>query len=174
MADSREMKYFTLTRERKDPFPQDINWNQTVDVRKITREEYQKLSPFLLLPVRLGLDGIFPDVIETPFLLLSRTAMEVIAMYVPDIPFLFVALFDTEKGECTSYYLPVLEEQDCLAGQMGPGRRELTLDRRKLNRIPLFRVRTGIESAVIIRMDLAESLLERDAIGLKLKEVSLV
>ncbi len=172
MAYKGSMKYFVLTSKGKNPFPQIINWSQSIDVRKLTRNEYRELPAFILLNAKLGMDGVFPDVIEKPVLLFSRTAMEVTALYDSDIPFLFAALFDTEKGECASYYCPVLEEEDCLAGKPGPGQRGIILDRRKMNGLPLFRVRIGLESATIIRMDLAESLLEREASGLKLKEVS--
>jgi hypothetical protein len=167
------MKYFILTDGDKNPFPQILNWSQTIDVRKLTRDKYQKMPPFIQLKAKLGIDGIFPDVIVKPFLLLSRPAMEVTALYDSDIPFLFFVLFDTDKGECASYYCPVLEEEECLVKQPVPGQREIILDREKISGVPLFRVRTGTESAVVIRMDLAESLLERGGIGLKLKEVSL-
>ncbi|WP_313152235.1 hypothetical protein [Lacrimispora sp.] len=173
MAYKGSMKYFVLTSKGKYPFPQIINWSQAIDVRKLTRNEYRELPAFFLLNAKLGMDGVFPDVIEKPVLLFSRTAMEVTALYDSDIPFLFAALFDTEKGECASYYCPVLEEEDCLARQPSPGQREMILNREKMSGIPLFRVRTGVESATVIRMDLAESLLERGAVGLELKEVYL-
>jgi len=173
LAYEGKMKYFILTNGDKDPFPQILNWSQTIDVRKLTRDEYQKIPPFIQLNAKLGMDGIFPDVIVKPFLLLSRPAMEVTALYDSDIPFLFLALFDTGKGECASYFCPMLEEEDCLAGKPGPGQQEIILDRGKMNGIPLFRVRTGMESATIIRMDLAESLLEREIVGMELKEVRL-
>ena len=173
MAYEGKMKYFILTNGDKDPFPQILNWSQTIDVRKLTRDEYQKIPPFIQLNAKLGIDGIFPDVIVKPFLLLSRSAMEVTALYDPDIPFLFFVLFDMEKGECASYYSPVLEEEECLAKQPVPGQREIGLDRKKISGVPLFRVRTGTESTVVIRMDLAESLLEREIVGMELKEVRL-
>lgn len=173
MAYEGKMKYFILTNGDKNPFPQILNWSQTIDVRKLTRDEYQKMPPFIQLNAKLGMDGIFPDVIVKPFLLLSRSAMEVTALYDSDIPFLFFVLFDTEKGECASYFCPVLEEEECLARQPGPGQREIVLDRKKISGVPLFYVRTGIESAVVIRMDLAESLLERKSVGVELKEVRL-
>ena len=89
------------------------------------------------------------------------------------LSFLFFVLFDTEKGECASYYCPVLEEDEYLAKQFGPGQREIILDRRTFSGVPLFRIRTGTESTVVIRMDLAESLLERKIVGMELKEVRL-
>lgn len=171
MAYEGKMKYFILTNGDKNPYPQIINWSQTIDVRKLTRDEYQKMPPFIQLNAKLGMDGIFPDVIVKPFLLLSRPAMEVTALYDSDIPFLFFALFDTGKGECASYFFPVLEEEECLAGIPGPGQRGIILARSKMNGLPLFRVRIGMESATIIRMDLAESLLERKILGMELKEV---
>lgn len=173
MAYQGNLKYFMLTNEEKNPLLQIMNVNQSIDVRKLTRKEYQNMPSYVLLNAKLGIDGIFPDIIEKPVFLLSRAAMEVIGLYDSNIPFLFFVLFDTDKEECASYFSPVLEEEDCLAQKPGPGQRELILDRSKMTGIPLFRIRTGTESAVIIRMDLAESLLERGAIGLNLKEVSL-
>lgn len=173
MAYKGNLKYFILTNEEKNPLLQIMNVNQSIDIRKLNRKEYQNMPSYVLLNAKLGIDGIFPDIIEKPVLLLSRTAMEVIGLYDSNIPFLFFVLFDTDKEECASYFCPVLEEEECLAQKPGPGQRELILDRSKMTGIPLFRIRTGTESAVVIRMDLAESLLERGAIGLNLKEVSL-
>lgn len=173
MAYEGKMKYFILTNGDKNPFPQITNFSQTINIRKLTRDEYKKLPSYILLNAKLGLDGLFPDVIDKPVLLLSRTAMEVTVLYDSDIPFLFFVLFDTGKGECASYFCPVLEEEDCLARKPVPGQREIILDRKKMSGIPLFRVRAGMESATIIRMDLAESLLEREIVGMELKEVRL-
>jgi hypothetical protein len=173
MAYQGKLKYFILTNEEKNPLLQIMNVNQSIDVRKLNRKEYQNMPSYVLLNAKLGIDGIFPDLIEKPVLLLSRTAMEVIGLYDSNIPFLFFVLFDTDKEECASYFCPVLVEEDCLARKPEPGKRELILDRSKMIGIPLFRIRTGTESVVIIRMDLAESLLERGAIGLNLKEISL-
>ncbi len=171
MAYEGKMKYFILTNGDKNPFPQIINWSQTIDVRQLTRDEYQKMPPFIQLNAKLGMDGIFSDVIAKPFLLLSRPAMEVTALYDSAIPFLFFVLFNAEKGECSSYFCPVLEDEDCLVKMPGVRQCELILDRQKMRGIPLFLVRNGLESHTIIRMDLAESLLEREIVGLELKEV---
>lgn len=65
----------------------------------------------------------------------------------------------------------MLGEEDCLAGIPGPGQRGIILARSKMNGLPLLRVRIGMESATIIRMDLAESLLERKILGMELKDV---
>lgn len=173
MAYKGNLKYFILTNKEKNPLLQIMNVNQSIDIRKLNRKEYQNMPSYVLLNAKLGIDGIFPDIIEKPVFLLSRAAMEVIGLYDSNIPFLFFVLFDTDKEVCASYFYPILEEEDCLAQKLGPGQRELILDWSKMTGIPLFRIRTGTESAVIIRMDLAESLLERGAIGLNLKEVSL-
>ena len=174
MAYQGNLKYFILTNEEKNPLLQIMNINQSIDVRKLNRKEYQTIPSYVLLNAKLGIDGIFPDIIEKPVFLLSRAAMEVTGLYDSNIPFLFFVLFDTDKGECASYFSPVLEEEDCLAQKPGPGQRELILDRSKMRGTPLFRVRVGAENMIVIRMDLAESLLERNIIGLELKEICLI
>lgn len=174
MAYQANLKYFILTNEEKNPLLQIMNVNQSIDIRKLNRKEYQNMPSYVLLNAKLGIDGIFPDIIEKPVLLLSRTAMEVIGLYDSNIPFLFFVLFDTDKEECASYFCPVLEEEVCLARKPEPGQRELILDRSKMTGIPLFRVRVGAEIVTVIRMDLAESLLERNIVGLELKEICLI
>lgn len=173
MAYEGRMKYFALTSERMNPFPQITGGRNSIDARKLNREHYNQLPRFIQLQAEMGRGGVFPDIILKPFLLLSRIAMEVTALYDPAMPFRFTVLFDTEKGECVSYYCPVMEEQDCLVRQPEPGSRKIILNRKRMTGLPLFKVRAGMKSEVLMRMDLAESLLEREAVGLELREVCL-
>ena len=65
----------------------------------------------LMLEMRTGVDVVYPDIMTFPLLLVSEEAMEVILLYDKEMPFFFVALFDTLKEESASYYCPVLPEE---------------------------------------------------------------
>lgn len=173
MAYRGTMKYFIMTNRGNNPFPQIINWSQVLDVRKMNREEYKTLPPFLMLDMKFGMDAFFPDIILSPFLLISRTVMEVVALYDPSMPFYFTALFDIEQGNSGAYYCPILEVEACVAEQPQRNNKRILLDRENMAGLPLFQMKIRGERKNVIRIDLVESLLEREAVGIELEEVDM-
>ncbi len=164
------MRYFLLTDNGRNPFPEIKGWSQVLDVRKLNRREYRELPSFFQLDMRLGMDWVLPDVLLFPFLLLSEHAKDIVSFYDPDIPWRFATLFDDGKKECASYFCPILEEEDCvLEGTYQEGG-DVRLDGKRMKGLPLFQIRMKDKKKTIIRMDLAESLLVRHAVGLELKE----
>jgi len=147
------MRYFMLTHEGNNPFPRIVNWSKVLDSRKLSRQKYQELPSFIALDMEFSADGILPDIIVDPFLLLSKEAMEVVNLYDSTIPFRIIVLFDLERKTSCIYYCPILLEKTCCSGE----------------EIPLFQVKIRDKKKTVIRLDLAESLLERGATGLDLK-----
>ena len=143
-------KYLTLTVQKGNPLPQVINWYGRLDVRKLNRKDYREIPRRLLLEMRTGMDAVYPDIIIDPVLMVSEEAMEIISLYDNRMPFIFLALFDVEKEESMSYYCPVLAEDNT-------GQDEV-----------LYKVKHGNGYEIRICEELAESLLSRGAIGLKL------
>lgn len=169
MADIREMRYFLLGDGGRNPFPEIKGWSEVLDVRKINRKEYQELPSSFQLKMHTGIDHILPDILLSPFLLLSERAMDVVSFYDPEIPWCFVVLFDDSGKECASYFCPILEEEDCVVVESNQEGETVRLDRRRMKGLPLFQIQVKDRKKTVIRMDLAESLLMRHAIGLELK-----
>lgn len=142
------MEYFKLTSQRGNPIPDIVNWYGQMDVRKLNRNDYKELPKFFLLDMKIGTDILYPDILTYPVLMVSRDAMEVIRMYAEDMPFLYVALFAKGIGETASYYCPILEDNK--------------------EEAVIYRVKKLDGYEIRIRLDLAESLLSRGAIGLSL------
>lgn len=172
MAVGEPMKYFMIVKAENNPFPEIVNWNRSLDVRLLCRQSYRSLPPFLMLDMRLDLDAYMPDILVSPFLLLSREAMETVILYDQELPFVFAALFDTKQGVCGSYYCPVPEDVDCIAERSGNGEIRVLLEQGQIGGRALFRVTVQDKKRAVIRMDLAESLLARDITGLELREVT--
>lgn len=143
------MEYFVLSAQRGNPVPQIGNWYGKLDVRKLNRKDYRELPEYFLMDMKIGTDILYPDVILAPFFMVSREVMEVIRMYEEEMPFLYVALIDTQKKENRSYFCPVLAD--------GDGCREA-----------VYRMRKGNGWEVRIRLDLAESLFLRGVEGMEL------
>ena len=103
-----------------------------------------------MLEMRTGVDIIYPDIMISPILMVSEEAMQVIRLYDKQMPFFFLALFDTLKEESVSYYCPVLAE-DANDGKEA-----------------LYQVKRQDGDEIKICEELAESLLERGMVGMEL------
>ena len=78
MADIEGMRYFLLTNSGRNPFPEIRGWSQALDVRKMNRREYRELPSSFRLEMRKGVDHMLPDILLSPFLLLSEQVMDVV------------------------------------------------------------------------------------------------
>lgn len=145
----REGEYFVLEDQEGNPIPRIVQWQGKVDLPKLYREGYQSLPRMLTLDAETGMDFFYPDFLFCPVLMVSREAMEVICLYEEGMDFRFCALFDRRREEGNAYYFPVLPEEE---GHV------------------LYRKRKGNGFEYRIRLDLAESLLRREASGFVLKE----
>jgi hypothetical protein len=148
-------EYYVLTSQEGNPVPRVVNWYGKLDVRKINRRDYRELPGYVLLDMKTGTDVVYPDILDDPVLMVSAEAMQVIKRYEQEMPFLFVALFDTDREESAAYYCPVLADAE----------------RDWECREALYRIRTERGSQVRIREDLVESLLDRGAVGMKLERI---
>ena len=142
-------RYLRLTAQKGNPIPQVTGWQGILDVRKLNRHDYRSLPAHLLLKMETGVDTIYPDILIDPILLVSEEAMEVIRLYDRTMPFLSVVLSDNVREESVAYYCPVLEEE----GES------------------LYRTKRPGGSEIWICEELAESLLERGAVGMELSFV---
>lgn len=168
MADNGGMRYFLLRDSGRNPFPEIRGWSQALDIRKLNRREYRELPSSFRLEMRTGMDHMLPDILLSPFLLLSAQAMDVVSFYDPEIPWCFAILFDNAGKECASYFCPILEEVDCVLEEPYQEGGTVRLDRRKMKGLPFFHIWLKDRKKTVIRMDLAESLLMRHAVGLDL------
>ena len=146
------LSQFVVKGQKGNPIPRIVSWYGKLDSRKPNRTEYRKLPPYVLLEMETGMDILYPDVLLEPVFLVSREVMELLVHYDNRIPFLFVALFEAERQESASYFCPVLEESNEVQDK------------------PIYRLFKKEGNEIRIRLDLAESLLARGAIGLILEE----
>ena len=147
------LSQFVLKSQKGNPDPRIMNWYGKLDIRKLNRKEYRELPSEVLLEMETGMDILYPDVLLEPVFLVSGEIMELLVHYDEDIPFLFMALFAVDKEESASYFCPVLEES------------------REVQDKPIYRLLKEEGSEIRLRLDLAESLLARGAIGLALEEI---
>lgn len=172
------MKYYELKLDDTNfiEAPDLIDWYGIQDVRLIKWETFHKLKNRLVYRIKPAGNIIFTDIISFPFLLVSPMVRAVIEMYGDKVVFKEVILISAEKEVEEVYYLPIMEESNQI--NMLYVKKEQNYI--KQTKIPewvgernIFWVKKNEKRHTIVNLDLAESLLRRNAVGLELKEVFL-
>ena len=79
------MRYYLLNwEETGNPVPRIRNWMERLDYRAVKKRELEKLPERTILFLEENPDTLFSDVVELPFLLVSKMFCDVSKMY--DVP----------------------------------------------------------------------------------------
>lgn len=173
------MKYFML---KLDPAfthaPNIINWYKVFDVRKLHPETADKVPYRNLLEISPDPAIIFTDIIVFPYLLISVLLKKVLTAYEPLVEYKDVVVLDKINKQYALYYLPILETVDCLHETS-----QFNLDRSVIKKAvfdpektatankSIFRIGGVKNTYIAVRLDLAESLLRRKAVGVYLEPI---
>lgn len=145
----------------------------------INERDAYKIREGTLLEVKVNKDTIYPDVMTDPYFLLSADAAKVVSAYEPDMTMISLQLFSRENRISKHYYLPLLPLIDCLSVHSEFTTYRFDIKRAVINEAKtagraLFRL-GGIEKRrVVIRLDLLESLLRRDALSIRVAELEVI
>lgn len=170
------MKYFLIRTDEKNKIPYGINKNMAVDTRLLTKEKFGRLPVWNVVEMNFPREGFFPDLICSPFLLLSDVFMETVMMYQPGTPHKGIKLWDRNSGINETYSLAVLDELDCMSDEtqynsVGNRILRLVLDREKIGDKAVFKVKGHVSGGIVGRLDFVESILRRDVRGIRLVEI---
>ena len=171
------MKFFLLGTEASySNYPKIRNWFGRIDLRYANVNEAYKIPSRQLLMIEEYENTVFPSIINDPFPLISIEVKNVFDMYEPHIIYREVVLLDSRYERTGLYYLPILEEADCLDKKS-----ELNLDRSVIRKgiidykrtegRAVFRVGGLNRYYMAGRLDLVESILKRDVKGVGLTEL---
>lgn len=171
------MKYFLIREdERISRRPYMINVHEKIDVRDVCEESAYKLPRRELVFVKSG--TIFTDIISEPLFLVSEKIKKVIIMYEPRTPMKELILLDRESAAAETYYLPIFQEVSCLAEktEYNPAHtalKKIVLKHDLVRNKAIFKVAGVAGHYVIGNLDIAESFLKRECLGISLTEVEI-
>lgn len=170
------MKYFLIETDDKNRIPYNINKNHAIDIRMLNKNDFDRLPMWNIVEMDFPQEGFFPDMISSPFLLLSETYLKTIMMYHADVLFKGIKLWHKESGINATYMLTVLYETDCMSDKtqfnsVGNRILKLVLDKEKVSSKAVFRFKKCDKNGIIGRMDFVESILRRGIKGIKLTEI---
>lgn len=174
------MKFFLLSWEEDgNPVPRIVNWMAKLDYRAVQTKKLGKLPPRTLLYIENNPETVFPDIISSPFLLVSELVRDVMEKYDIRQEGKQIVLLDGVYGFAEIYYIQNMQECTCLHADTlfnndGTVIKELILDRATAVSLPPFFRVAGVHKDYIIgRLDFVESLLRRGAKGIRLEELQM-
>lgn len=149
------MKYYQITVHDKYIAPTPKGWFGIIDPKTIERKEIFGLQKRILLHVDKHMQMVFTDVVTSPYFMVSALVRDVIKMYVPNVFFARIVLFDQENRRSKAYYIP-----------------DIPIAEEEVKGEAMMRVRSkdAGKQLVVMRMDLVESIFRRGAVGIGLKE----
>ncbi len=170
------MKYFLIETNEKNRIPYNINKNHAIDIRMLNRSDFDGLPMWNIVEMDFPREGFFPDMICSPFLLLSEVYLKTVMMYQPDVLFKGIKLWNKESGINVTYMLVILDGLECMSDKtqfnsVGNRILKLVLNKEKVDTEAVFRFKECDKNGIIGRMDFVESILRRGVKGIKLTEI---
>lgn len=170
------MKYFLL---QTDPLYVDApvlqNWSGKIDQSKIMPGTSHQLPSRMIFDIYPNTYTTFIDIVDFPFLLLSKRCMDVVKLYKPHVISKQIILLDAENRNKQTYYLPILPHLNCLSersifstnGEL----KECILELSCIKTEGMFHIAGLPRLSTVIRLDVLESMMKRGARGIKITPI---
>lgn len=174
------MKYYFIAQDEKlADAPQVINWYQKLNVEDVQMGTYHRIKNRTVLEVKANKELYFPEVLFHPCFMVSKKIKEILKSYEPNLHYKEIILLDMQNGKTSVYYIPYLEEIDCLVkeqsrfGNYQGLIKEGAIDREQVEDWSVFYLKHNSKKYYVVRHDLLESMLRRDTI-VKIKELKVI
>lgn len=164
------MKYFQLFVDENYIPPSLVAWYGKLDRKALEGKRAYELPRHSLFLVEAHQQMVFTDVITFPCFLVSEKVKEILQIYDPTMSYARMVLYEENRQISKTYYYPFLEEleEDI---QDDTSMKQFAAEPKE-NRIELiFKMRAKNRTKVILRLDLLESILRRNPIGIGVREI---
>lgn len=148
------------------------DWAINRQLRGINKANADETASRLLFT----LDGknalVFIDMLSQPVFLVTAPVQELLTTYEPYLTYKEIVFVDKSNGQSKLYFMPILDEVDCLSQSRQPNtygtnlRLGLIIEEKIQNK-SIFKIMDNKIAYVVIRLDLAESILRRGLLGFK-------
>ena len=174
------MKYFILEVDQAYIPPRPTNWYGRLDVKALAGKRHYELPKHMVFQVEQHMQMVWTDIIMEPCFMLGSRAKEVLELYEPSLRFVRVIFSDKEKFYSQPYYIPSLAGAPALTENSKFNLNRSVIHHAEVNGSVLrdraiVRVTNVNQSnCVLIRSDIAESLLTNNTIGIGLRETDII
>jgi hypothetical protein len=169
------MDYFLLKQDEgyKDvPILMDV-FNK-IDIRNISLLKAHKIEDIIVFNVKCTDTTKFIDILDRDLFLISKEMKKIIEKFDPGIIFKTIPLVDLRYERQENYYMPIFQEIICLSekAELNLSRtvvKKIVLDKEKIKGKKIFKIKESDKTLVVVRLDVAESLLRREFKGMCLE-----
>lgn len=173
------MDYFLLKQDEEytnAPMLRDAFYK--MDVRNINLLNAHKIDDIIVFNVKCDDDTEFLDILDRNLFLISEKVKKIIGKYDWGILFKTIPLIDLHHKKQENYYMPIFEEIECLSekAEMNLNKtvvKKIILDKEKIKGKKVFKIKESSKTLVVVRLDVAESLLRREFKGMCLKRLEI-
>jgi hypothetical protein len=162
--------------ERYTNTPRLMELFNKIDVRNINLLNAHKIEDIIIFKVSTSDRSEFLDIIANQLFLISKGMKEIIEKYDSGILFKTLVLIDQLHNKQENYYLPIVEELEVLsdASELNLSKtvvKKIILNKEKIQGKKIFKIKESSKTLIVVRLDVAESLLRRNFKGIKLERL---
>lgn len=171
------MDYFLLNQdERYTNTPRLIDVFKKVNIKNLNLPNAHKIEDIIIFQVSADDGCEFLDILDSQLFLISEDMKKIIEKYDRNILFKTLVLIDSLRDRQENYSLPIFEEIECLSdkSELNLNKtvvKKIVLDKEKIEGKKIFKIKESSKPLIVIRLDVAESLLRRDFRGIKLEKL---
>lgn len=171
------MDYFQIQQDPRINYtPTLLDLGTHFDKRWVINEEYDKIPKITAFHIKEQEFTQYPDLLDRQIPIISKSFKELITLYEPQIMFKTISLIEAKKGMNKIYYLPIFKTIKCLHESTQYNLDEtviktIVLDKEKIEDLSIFKVGNEKTKALMIRLDLMESLLRRNIKGIGFNKI---
>lgn len=160
MGGKESVKYFILRQHSFFLERFRLNgWQEKINPKWICFQDFHKVPRRCILTVSLGENIPFPDIVTTPFLLLSSLMMEMVELYGEPVYTRDIVVINEQGKQSRHYHLALPENVE--HGHI------------LWEESNMFYMDIKGKKEIVISQDFAESILRRGAVGIMLEEIDL-
>ena len=171
------MDYFLLKQdERYTYIPELKELYKKLNIKDINLLNQHKIDDIMIFYIKSDAQVEFLDVLSRQLFLISEKMKDILEKYKANIVFKMFPLIDYDNSKQEIYYLPIFEEIEALSedAELNLNKtvvKKLILNKEKIKDKKIFKIKESSKTLVVVRLDVAESLLRRDFIGILLERV---
>jgi hypothetical protein len=142
------------------------------NMRDLCLERCNRIAEETTIEVEPNKGLQYLDLLDIQLFMVSTKLRKLLAMYEPELIFKRISIIDYSNGRNEIYWLPILEDVDCIAPQSEFNRDKsvllkIALNEAAINDQSIFRLAGVATPYIVARLDLVESILRRDFEGIK-------
>ncbi|TCO68075.1 imm11 family protein [Marinisporobacter balticus] len=172
------MKYFIMKQEKQIGNLiklRDFKGNKHIT---FTKDQENKLNDVSTLFVTGNQDSVYTDFIENPLFLISDELKKIFEIYEHTLLYKTVVLSNIQEKVQKVYHMVLTDKIDCLSDQTtfykNGWEKDIVLDKDKLQNHNIFQIEGTTGEYLIVVLDMAESILRRDFVGMSFEEIEVI